>query len=441
MTWALRTPYAPRRMKRLARSAGPFPVSGAREGHGAEPLHNPERGAAGPCLPVETAAAAEAADPPGLLEAGSAEYRAYRATRHHPALDGLRALSILAVLWHHTAAGTGGIAVSDHGFLGVDMFFVLSGFLIVTGLLRERERNGSVSLRHFYLRRTLRILPIYYLVLAAVLFFVTVVRPSSDMRAPFLHELPWHAAYLSNWIRSSTLLAIAWSLAAEEQFYLLWPPVEARFPRWSVALVLLVIALNQLVNFQVLDGFLASAFGLQHAEYAILQVTFTPICLGVLLAHVLHRPAGFECVGAVLAHRFAPWLVLAALLAACSVGGDLSGLPRLVIQLVMVLLLGTCVLRAELPVARSLANAPLRRVGVISYGMYLYHPIALHASVAGLAALGSTSPLLLFLACTALTIAIAEASFRWIESPLARWKRRFGEAPPLRVGGSAPTGA
>jgi len=367
----------------------------------------------------------------------AAPFESFRAQHRFAPLDGLRAVSILAVLWHHTAAGLGGIAMSSRGFLGVDMFFVVSGFLIVTLLLRERDRTGGVALGRFYVRRTLRIFPIYYLVLGFVLLFVTVVRPGSEMRGPFLRELPFHLTYTTNWIRSSTFLAIAWSLAMEEQFYLLWPPVEKFLPRASVVVVLAVVAFNQAVNFQLLDSFLESRLGMRYVDYAMLQVTFTPICLGVLLAHLLHRPAGFALLRGLLVRPASPWLVLAVLLGACNAAGDLSGLARLVIQVAMTLFLATCVLGEAHLLVRALSWPWLRRIGVISYGMYLYHHFARHAAAALLDAGRIASPLALFVACSLLTIAVAELSFRWIETPLSNLRRRFERIPAPVVAESA----
>jgi peptidoglycan/LPS O-acetylase OafA/YrhL len=357
--------------------------------------------------------------------AHSPSFEAFRARARFPALDGIRAFSILAVLWHHTARGTGGIPLSDNGFLGVDMFFVLSGFLIVTLILRERRVRGDLSLHRFYARRTLRIFPIYYLVLFLVLASVTLLRPSSEMRAPFLAELPYHLTYTTNWIQSSTFLAIAWSLATEEQFYLLWPPVEKWLPRASVVVLLAVVVVNQLVNFGLLDAFLERSMGLARADYAILQVTFTPICLGVLLAHVLDHPIGFARLERALSHPCMPWVLLALLLAASNVSGDLSGAPRLAIQISMALFLAACVLEEGHPLARFLALPLVRRIGAISYGMYLYHHLVRHGASALLARIHVISPLALFGLTTLLTIAVAEASFRCIETPISNLKKRL----------------
>ena len=97
------------------------------------------------------------------------ESRRFVETRHFPALDGLRGLSILAVIWHH-AVDPAGI----WGYFGVSLFFAISGFLITTLLLRERAATGRISLRNFYMRRTLRIFPLYYAVVALYVVVVLV---------------------------------------------------------------------------------------------------------------------------------------------------------------------------------------------------------------------------------------------------------------------------
>src|SRR5215210_4095717 len=122
-------------------------------------------------------------------------YDTYRSTRFFASLDGVRCLSILAVIWHHCGWNKApeGWAVLSTGYLGVDLFFVISGFLITTLLLRERQDTGRISLRDFYIRRTLRIFPLYYTVIG-------------------LYVL--------------TVFVFGCSLATEEQFYLLWPTIE-----------------------------------------------------------------------------------------------------------------------------------------------------------------------------------------------------------------------
>ena len=102
----------------------------------------------------------------------------FLARRYFSSLDAFRCGSILAVVWHHTSRASRG-SRSDRGFLGVDMFFVISGFLIVTLLLRERDRAGAIALGRFYARRALRIFPIYYGMLAALTVFYLFVKPGT----------------------------------------------------------------------------------------------------------------------------------------------------------------------------------------------------------------------------------------------------------------------
>src|SRR5579862_2132540 len=99
-------------------------------------------------------------------------YDAYRQARFFSSLDGLRCLSILAVIWHHTGIRTGGVHLAEAGYLGVDLFFAISGFLITTLLLREKEQCGQISLKAFYLRRSLRIFPLYYTIIVVYLIAV-----------------------------------------------------------------------------------------------------------------------------------------------------------------------------------------------------------------------------------------------------------------------------
>ncbi len=349
----------------------------------------------------------------------AALHAAFRERRVFESLDGLRCAAVLAVIWHHTAGRDAalGLAATQRGFLGVDLFFVLSGFLIVSLLLRERERNGHVDLAAFYARRSLRIFPLYYALLLAVAAVRWLAAPGSPTSARFFEELPFYLTYTSNWIERASLLAPAWSLAAEEQFYLLWPPVEKWLPRLVLPLLLGFLALNQALNF----GLLGETVAAHHARLEMLQSTFTPIGLGVLLAHGLHRPRGFEALQRVLAWRGASVASAALLLALASVPGDISGAPRLGAQLAMAALVASCVVREDHALAPLLRWGPVARAGVVSYGLYLLHLFAREAVVRA----GVESPGLLFVATLALSLALAELSHRVLESPFLRLKRRF----------------
>lgn len=349
----------------------------------------------------------------------------YLGRRTFGSLDGIRAGSILAVIWHHaTPRGAFDLVGLDRGYLGVDMFFVLSGFLIVTLLLREHDRNGQVSLKNFYARRTLRIFPVYYAVLG-VLTVLYLWKPDAGSAGAFFAELPYYATYTSNWIEP-TVLALTWSLATEEQFYLFWPPVERYLKRFAIPILFVVIAFSQLINFGVFDQQLYSLFGEDALKMPILAVTFTPICLGVLLAHALHAPRGFAFLGRLCAGRFHVLVGSALVLLLCNLPNeDMSGFHRLGIHVAMAYLLVSLVVREDHMLARFLDWYPIRRIGAISYGMYLFHIFAVTAALKILGALSLDGAILAFLLTTLITVAVSEISFRLFENPIMRWKRRF----------------
>ena len=111
-------------------------------------------------------------------------------------LDGLRFFSILAVVWHHSPNRLGSLRIEELGFLGVDLFFVISRFLIVTLLLRERDLKGEISLKKFYIRRSLRIFPLYYGFLFVLSILYLFFNKDSKNTARFSHELPVYLVYL-----------------------------------------------------------------------------------------------------------------------------------------------------------------------------------------------------------------------------------------------------
>src|SRR6266436_5940611 len=151
------------------------------------------------------------ATPPGSAEPFRLGYQ--------PALDGLRAVSVLAVMLHHSGLLVG-------GWLGVDVFFALSGFLITTLLIEEHRRTGVIGLKRFYVRRALRLLP-GLLALVIVLGTITIATSASVGLAAILLRLAAVLFYVANWAIMAGFglypFAHTWSLAIEEQFYALWP--------------------------------------------------------------------------------------------------------------------------------------------------------------------------------------------------------------------------
>jgi peptidoglycan/LPS O-acetylase OafA/YrhL len=340
----------------------------------------------------------------------------FLATRTFGSLDGLRAISILAVVWHHTHAAVPGWAISGRGFLGVDLFFVISGFLIVTLLLRERRRTGTTSLKKFYVRRFLRIFPPYYLTLALIAA-VAWLKPG-DSSALLRHELPFAVLYIANMVPMTSLLAITWSLSVEEQFYLVVPALEklaGRLTPWILAGAWVLVSLPPFGLFA----------GLQLPSF-FRETTFGPILLGVLLAHALDDPRGFRWVHRVVGSTVAPVLALAITLLACSVpADDISGALRISIHFAMTALVASCVVRERHALSPALRWWWMRRIGAVSYGIYLYHLLVRHAVDKGLAHAHIDAPMLLFAGTALGAWAVAELSYWAYESRFLALKERW----------------
>ena len=171
--------------------------------------------------------------------------------RHIPAIDGLRAVAVLAVIFYHL-----GFAWIPGGFLGVDLFFVISGYVITRLLLDSIQRSGGLDLRGFYLARFRRLLPALLFMIVSTALFVGVWAPEAIKR--FLSDLPYVLTGTMNWalvnrhqdyfesIGRPPLLQHTWSLAVETQFYLVWPLilllVLKRFGRAMIPKAALAIA-------------------------------------------------------------------------------------------------------------------------------------------------------------------------------------------------------
>ena len=343
-------------------------------------------------------------------------------TKSFGSLDGLRAFAILAVVWHHTGEPDPDWVISGRGFLGVDLFFVISGFLIVTLLLRERSRTGVISLRAFYARRALRIFPAYYFMLLIVGLIAIVKRGNSSDAV--IHDLPYAAFYLSNFVSLGSGLAITWSLAAEEQFYLVVPTLEKYAPRAIPFLLPSAYVLVSLPPFGWFHGLgLSQMFS---------QTTFGPIILGVALAHLLNAPRGYRLASLVLGSRWAPVFILALLgLALVDLPTDISGWPRICIHWLMVALVASCVIQERHRLRTILSLWLLRRIGIVSYGIYLYHLLVEHLVLKAAGRVGITSHVPVFTAVIIATWLAAELSYWAFESRFLALKSRL---PGARAG-------
>ena len=274
--------------------------------------------------------------------------------KYFPALDGLRALSILLVVFFHA----GGPDI--RGWIGVHIFFVLSGFLITTLLLRERETHGRISLRAFYVRRFFRIIPIYYIVLCAYVPIILLMHDAFRW-AELKLALPYLFTFMQEYrpTASGMVFGQAWSLGIEEKFYLLWP-----------LLIILLFPFKRLSTILVLVLCVTWFF----IPYGMIS-NYGSLFLGSLLAIVLARST-VASIREPLA-RVPTTLALLLALAAYAFFWYRSNL-FLVFSAATALLIGTLVLHSSW--LRSVLEYPwIVIIGKRSYSMYLIHVLVLHA--------------------------------------------------------------
>ncbi len=358
------------------------------------------------------------------------DHKTFLQLRYFSSLDALRFLSIVSVVWHHTAPRWEFLPGSARGFLGVDMFFVISGFLIVTLLLRERDNTSEISLKNFYMRRSLRIFPLYYAILLVVAAMFLFVKPDSEHAPKYFADFPYLMTYTSNWVHLDwVFMGLTWSLATEEQFYLLWPPMEKFLRKFAIPFLIGFLILNQLVNFKLLESPLISLLGEDFRKLEIIQITFTPICLGVLLAHVMHSKKGFDVCTKIVGSRHATWIFLVILIGIGNIPGDFAGWPRLATHIFMLLLLASVVIRDDHSLVKPFHWKWVRRIGVLCYGIYLFHNIAKYGVIMILNKVGfeksDIRDLVEFLLTLVVVIPMSELSFRFFEMPFLKLKSRW----------------
>lgn len=339
-------------------------------------------------------------------------FAAYLSNKRFESLDGLRAISIIAVIWHHTAPASVHAILAGIGAQGVQLFFAISGFLITSLLLRERERNGKIDLKAFYLRRSLRIFPLYYGTLALYIILVFLLERHTAVGQAFFQNLIYFATYTSNLfvaLDGRVIFYFAWSLAAEEQFYLVWPPLLLLAGTTRRASLILMVVIAACI--------VSQSLGLHGLD--MIQL---PIVLGALLAIGMHHEKTFMWLYALLGQAWsAPLAFIALLLSLLS-----NVAPGFVSSILFAALVGSCVIREQHALTGLLTFKPLAYLGAISYGMYMLHMLCKNFVSKLLNAFHITDVgITVFLLTLLITTAVASISFRYYESWFLGWKTRF----------------
>jgi len=354
---------------------------------------------------------------------------------HIPTLDGLRGIAVLLVLWWHLPEQLFGPLNAalrfalQPGYLGVDIFFVLSGFLITRILLDEKELRIPVT--GFLLRRIARIFPAYYLLLLIIGF------TEPDVRGYW-----WSFAYLSNFYFSFdqefSPLRHTWSLAIEEHFYLIWPWVVVFLPVILSTAILVYFVLPIAVNLAITTAYLEPMLGFE-ADALIYRITWyrmLSLGAGALLAYhetylrthpqaLLKLSLLVGCAGAALLptvllveHRWIGPIMLVGFSAVSTTSVGLAVWTHTV---------------ATWP-AKLLRARALRGIGQFSYGLYLYHfPIFAALGIGHGDEVATPSPIR-SLTAVLLSLAAAWISFIVFEKPIQQAVRRLlGELPPSKT--------
>jgi peptidoglycan/LPS O-acetylase OafA/YrhL len=337
----------------------------------------------------------------------------YLARSRFGSLDGLRAISVIAVIWHHTAPPwAAGTPLIYAGAEGVTLFFAISGFLITTLLLRERARTERIDLRAFYIRRAFRIMPLYYAVLLAYVGAVALFEANTQAGRDFFHNVRYYATFTSNLFvafHGTVIFYFAWSVATEEQFYLMWPPLLRRIESLGRCGAVLLAAVLLLIADQLFAG-------------SMLRLIPVAIVAGAGLAVALQAPAGYAALVPVLGRRWSSPLCAAALAVALAA----PGVPPFVTHLLCVALVGACALREDHGLAPLLTLRALVYAGTISYGMYLLHMLCKNLVTRTLAGAGlPLEGIGVFALTVCVTVMAAGLSFRYFESPFLALKARY----------------
>ncbi len=343
-----------------------------------------------------------------------------------PALDGLRGISIIAVM-----AFNGHMLWMQGGFVGVDIFFVLSGFLITSLLVQGYRRTSRMGFKNFYFRRALRLLPALVLLMLFCVAYALILQPA-DKAAITLKGVLYTLFYVANWVQVPPnepgigALSHAWSLSVEEQFYIVWPLVLLILLKLRNKVAVLAI-LSALIGVSIL-----SSVWMWHQNVPYLRMYFGSdtraheLLIGCVAALLLSwgtfkRTTGLRRGFHVLSAISLAGIVLSFFLARHYGAFVYNGGFALISVGTAVLILDLLLFPSAL--SRVFEFAPLVWIGKISYGLYLWHFPIFEASRKVFE--GRMNPILFEVIGVAATMLVATASYYLLEQPFLRLRGRF----------------
>jgi peptidoglycan/LPS O-acetylase OafA/YrhL len=343
--------------------------------------------------------------------------------QHILALDGLRGIAVINVMFSH-----GLPSLIPGAFFGVDIFFVLSGYLITTLLLKEHSRYGRIDFLRFYARRALRLLPALLLVLVSIMLVCVALQAigrvdKNMVRSNFIDGLI-ALLFATNWARVFTthgqgLFSHTWSLSLEEQFYLIWPALLVLGLRLTRRRWLLALG-TALLTYVVLD---LRNWGYQVTKsFDFVFVTrMEPVLIGCVLALLLDESGVFD--GLKRRRKLFAFVapVAVVLLVCCLMAWLKVGqFAFVVVGAVTAVLVLNVLIDSDGWLSRMLAARWLVWMGSISYGLYLWH-----LPIYSLGAYLGFSPMQIAIVGSALSVTLAACSYLTIERRALKYKQRF----------------
>lgn len=360
---------------------------------------------------------------------------------YFPNLNGLRFIAAFMVIIQHTEQFKAMLNLDNcfktspfigvAGKLGVILFFVLSGFLISYLLFQEEKSNGKIEIRKFYIRRLLRIWPLYYLIILLAFFLFPEFGKLTFSRfgKELIHDdislkLGVYLLFFPNLIFSFSIFipyaSHLWSIGTEEQFYLLWPLLMKKLRNHKFLLLISVIVGYNFVRILLADNLLFDFPGQMEIREYWAHFNIDCMAIGGLFALLLFQNSRFlQILKSDLLFFTFLFLVI------CMLGFGLY-IPLLHNQIYAVLF-GVIILNlaSRKKMIISLENPVMNYLGKISYGLYMYHPVAIGLVMVFSFQTGWFNPLLIQALSLGVTVLIADLSFRFFESFFLRFKSRF----------------
>lgn len=350
-----------------------------------------------------------------------------------PGLDGLRALAVLAVLLYHISPNQ-----FIGGYIGVDLFFVISGFLITYRNLQNIQNpNKTFTLKNFWLRRARRLIPALVLVILVCVPIGAIIYP--DILVGAFRQVAGALTYSTNWVEiihgsnyfdqaNPSLFKNFWSLAVEEQFYIIWPPLlllllSRRLKNSQLVTIVATIAVASMV----LMGVLAAPDNYTRVYYGTDTHCFG-LAMGIIFAFIWNKEKGSLSKEWLSAQPWIPALAPVGLIGFILIVMLVSDTAAFTYPFGLVLgslfslfLVGAVIIRPDALFTRIMELAPLRWIGVRSYGIYLWHwPMLVFGRILIPTAMGTVENVAVDVLFALISFVASDLSYRFIEEPMRK---------------------